>query len=96
MSLTEILNLPEVQRFSGSNSQLFEFVKKLAKANVGHGISEEYYKTRFEFGYINSSNIGGMLLGAKYHKGSFGKARMAKGLKAYWTRRKLKESENQI
>lgn len=90
MSLNEILQLKEVQRFSGSNAQLFAYVKKLAKENVGHGISVEYFATRFEFGgTINQSNIGALVKNAKYHRGAFAKKHMQIGLKIYWAKKKI-------
>lgn len=90
--LNEILKSVSVQRFSGSNKQLFEYVKKLAYENVGHGISAEYYATRFEFGgMINPSNIGGLVKAAKYNRGCFSRSHMRTGLKIYWAKKKAEK-----
>ena len=95
MGLTEILQSTEVQRFSGSDRELFNKVKALAKANVGHGISKEYYATRFEFGgTINSSNIGKLVVSAKYHRGAFSKKHMHAGLKKYWAKKRIEKQDD--
>lgn len=93
MNLSEILQSKEVQRFSGSDAELFKFVKKLAHENVGHGISPEYWATRFEFGgLINQSNIGCVVKNAKYHRGAFAKRKMLNGCKIYWAKRHAAEA----
>lgn len=92
-SLNEILKSTKVQRFSGSNQKLFEYVQKLAKENVGHGISAEYYATHFEFGgLINPSNIGAIVKNAKYNRGAFAKQHMQLGLKIYWAKKKAEKA----
>lgn len=92
MNLKEILRMKEVQHFSGSNKQLFNYVKKLVKMNVGHGISAEYYATRFEFECsINPNNIGTLVKSAKFNKGCFSKYRMNLGLKAYQSKQKIEK-----
>lgn len=82
MNLKEILKLKEVRKFSGSNKVLLKLVKQLAKENVGHGISKEYYETRFETGTINANNIDVLIKNANKSTAYFNLGYMRRCLKA--------------
>lgn len=84
MGYIDVLRSSDIQGFIGSDRELFSKVKAAAKAQVGHGISKEYYNKQFGYkGVATVSSIRATVRNAKYGKGGFSKANIQKGLKAY-------------
>lgn len=94
MSLRSILVSPEIQNFTGTNSQLYRKVVGLAKAQVGHGISAEYFNSRFGVdGTISPEMLKNMVKAAPFWKGCFNKKKMALGLKHFRQRKALAKKQ---
>ena len=55
-SLRQILCSKKVQKFTGSNDALYRMVVAEAEKNVGHGISAEYFNSRF-VAFLNISRV---------------------------------------
>ena len=89
-SLRSILVSKEIQHFTGSNAQLYRKVVSLAKEQVGHGISAEYFNSRFGLhGTITPDMLKQMVKAAPFWKGCFSKKNMNLGLKHYQQRQAL-------
>ena len=100
-SLRDILVSPKIQKFNGSDEALYDKVVAMAEQNVGHGISAEYFNSRFGLtGTITPVMLRKMVKSAPYWKGCFSKGDMALGLRHYRERQALlkqqaEEKENQ-
>lgn len=88
MGYIDILRSSAIQNFKGTDAELFKAVKAAAKAQVGHGISAEYFNKQFGFkGVATAKTIRAAVRNAKFGRGGFSKANMQKGLKIYWAKK---------
>lgn len=93
MGYIDVLRSTDIQNFTGTDAELFRAVKAAAKAQVGHGISKEYFNKQFGYkGVATASTIRAAVRNAKYGKGGFSKANMQKGLKVYWAKKDAEKS----
>lgn len=89
-SLRQILCSKKVQKFTGSNDALYRMVVAEAEKNVGHGISAEYFNSRFGIaGSITPDMLKKMVKSAPFWAGCFSKKNMDLGLQHYRQRQAL-------
>ncbi len=71
-----------------SDKQLFDKISDLAYKQIGHGVSHEYWKSRYgRRGLINATNIRQHINDAVHETGAYSDAAMAAGLKRYRARK---------
>ena len=89
-SLRDILVSPKIQKFKGSDEALYNKVVAMAEQNVGHGISAEYFNSRFGLtGTITPEMLRKMVKSAPFWAGCFSKKNMDLGLQHYRQRQAL-------
>lgn len=72
-----------------ADKQLFDKIADLAYRQIGHGVSHEYWKTRYgRRGTINASNIRQHINDAVHETGAYSDATMIAGLKRYRVRKR--------
>ena len=72
-----------------ADKQLFDKIADLAYRQIGHGVSREYWKTRYgRRGTINASNIRRHISEAVHETGAYSDAAMIAGLKRYRARKR--------
>ena len=72
-----------------ADKQLFDKIADLAYSQIGHGVSHEYWKTRYgRRGTITASNIRSHISQAVHETGAYSDAAMIAGLKRYRARKR--------